>query len=298
MEWNGNWYSYYQDATERYRFYYLPDSFQIGKRRESGQPTMSLQFLDSSQQTISKLEYYAPPVVNSERLKAAAAQLLRYAQPLPEGVDSLEFPPLRTTKNLQFRLSLPGANNSLDVLQNRNARLNLQVGIFDTLNLAVPEEFQAVWDAMFSTRQEKTLFTGQVIVEIEGGYLEEIPFQARLQDNPNTLWDAIFLADVPAQYVKSIEVKTFKELFNSPPLRPQDQIISILVDFERSDTVELTAQKLNVTAKLTLPIKDLVVRQVDAGVYRYKLEVIRHSRKQTYDWQETTMEILYPDVEV
>lgn len=300
VEWNGNWYNYYQDATERYRFYYLPDSFQIGKRRDSGQPTISLQFqfLDSSQQTLSKLEYYAPPVVNTERLKAAATKLLRFAQPLPEGVDSLEFPPLKTPKNLQFRLSLPGENGSLDVLQNRNARLNLQVGIFDTLTLAVPEEFQAVWDAMFSTRQEKTLFTGQVVVEIEGGYLEEIPFQVRLQDNPDTLWNAIFQADVPAQYVKSIEVKTFKEMFNPPALRPQDSIISILVDFERSETVELTAKQLNATAKLTLPIKDIVLRQADAGVYRYKLEVIRQSRKQTYDWQETTMEILYPDVEV
>lgn len=300
VEWNGNWYNYYQDATERYRFYYLPDSFQIGKRRDSGQPTMSLQFqvLDSSQQTRSKLEYYAPPVVDTERLKAAATKLLRYAQTLPEGVDSLEFPPLKTPKNLQFRLSLPGGNGSLEMMQNRNARLNLQVGIFDTLILAIPEEFQAVWDAMFSTKQEKTLFTGQVVVEIEGGYIEEIPFQARLQDNPDTLWNAIFQADVPAQYVKSIEVKTFKEMFNASASHPQNPIISILVDFERSDTVELTASQLNATAKLTLPIKDLVLREVDAGVYRYKLEVIRQSGKQTYDWRETTMEILYPDVEV
>jgi hypothetical protein len=217
---------------------------------------------------------------------------------LPEGVDSLEFPPLKTPKNLQFRLSLPGENSSPNVLQNRNARLNLQVGIFDTLNLAVPEEFQAVWDAMFSTRQEKTLFTGQVVVEIEGGYVEEIPFQARSQDNPDTLWNAIFQADVPAQYVKSIEVKTFKEMFKASASHPQDPIISILVDFERSDTVELTASQLSATAKLTLPIKDLVLREADAGVYRYKLAVIRQSRQQTSDWRETTMEILYPDVEV
>ncbi|BAY99866.1 LamG domain-containing protein [Tolypothrix tenuis PCC 7101] len=295
VEWNGIWYSYYQDERQRDRFYYLPDSFQIGKRPESQEPTMSLQFqsINGTQQTVAKLEYYAAPIVNIDRLTFAATKLLQYAQPLPIGVKSLEFVPLRNTQNLQFRLALPGTEG----LQTRNAKINLQLGIFDTLTLAVPDDFQAIWDAMFSSKQEKTLLTGLVNVEIAGGYSEEIPFFIRLQAQQEQIWNAIFVADVPAQYIKNIEVKTYNSIFAPPPTRPQDQIMSILVDFEGSDAVELNAAKLTATAKITLPISDLILHREDTGVYRYQMTVIRRSGQSSFQ-RETTMEILYPDVEV
>ena len=62
--------------------------------------------------------------------------------------------------------------------------------------------------------------------------------------DPEKVWNAILDPNLPAEYLRSITVKTFREMFTPSPDRPGNQIMAILVEFERGDTVELNADKL------------------------------------------------------
>lgn len=293
-----NNHAYYQDVTMRQRFYYLPDQFEIG-RRETGEPTLSLQFLPNDQSweaPNARLDYYARPVVSADRLQAAAPTLRQQAA-LPSG--DLEFMPLQSVKSLQFRLALPTDDRFSALDQLRQARVSLRDGILDSLLLSF-SDFQTIWDALFSTRQEQSLLTGQVTVELANLEAEQIPCRIRLIGDPEELWQTVLDPNQRADYTKTIQVKAFRTLFDPPLDRPQDQIQALLVDFERGDTVELNADQLNASVELRLPIQALVLRHEDSGSYRYKVQVIRRGGKSSVDteWRQTSFETLYPDVEV
>lgn len=311
VEQNGMVSNYYQDSQERHRFYYLPDRFEIGTRLETNAPAMSLRFAApegsfDAEQMVAELDYYAAPVVDEDRLSAAVTHLSRYApDPLPAGADGLEFLPLRVGV-LKFHIALPRADGSVGLDWEREARVSLQDGIFDTLRLPLIQ-FQSIWDAIFSSRREKTLFTGYVEVSLEAvDPPEQIPFAVRFEGDPDELYERILEQTSPTQYIRTIEVRTVDAVFAAPPDRPEAEILAILVDFENSDTVELTAGSLTAQAKVRLPISDFVLRRADEGVYRenegvyrYRTKAIRkHGASPVSEWAETTMEIVYPDVEV
>lgn len=291
VPWKGISYRYYQDASDRYRFYYLPDSFEIGRRSDSEGPTISLSFESSDgsfdeEKIRAILEFYAAPVVDANRLEAAARALLNYApSPLPSGAEGLEFSPLNADeRKLQFSLSIPGQIGSV-----RNARVSLKDGIFDSLTLSL-KDFQAVWDAMFSSEVQNTLLTGQVAVEIPGFGRESIPFQCRLPDNKAQIWGTIE-KNVPTTFTKCITLRTVVATFL--------EIQSIVVDFDRSDAVELTASNLSASVTVRLPISMIFWGQEDPGTYHYKKRVIRKDGQQRLsDWLTTTEEIIYIDGKV
>ena len=297
VQWQDKWYSYFQNARERYQIYYLPDSFEIAKRTDSQLPAMSLRFKSSDgspdpEKMRAELDYYAAPVVSDARLAAAATALERYVSfPLPPGVEGLEFTPL-SVDNLKFQVSLPHGDGSPSFEWQRNARVSLQDGIFDTLSLPLIE-FGQVWEAIFSSKREKTLFTGEVAVEVEsGGNMEKIPFAARFEGDSEMLFDGI-LDDAPGlltTYAVELEVATDEVVFDTSRADP---IIKILVDLGR-ETIELTREHLRDVGKVYFPIRNVILGIQEPGKYTYQVQVIYKSGKRD-PWQtkETKSEIIY-----
>jgi hypothetical protein len=293
VNWNGIWYRYYQDYQFRHRFYYLPERYEIGKRLSSQDPTMLVRFefpdndLDPDKMVV-KTQYYAAPVISSERLKAAEAELMnREFIPLPSGSKGLEWVPLQV-KNPQFHLQLPRSSNPESDTQRRDARVNLWEGIFDTLTLSFVD-FQEVWDAMFSAQQEKTLFTGDVEIEIVEGATEQLPFFGRIQGDAEALLNSILEPNVPITYSKTLTVKTVSSVFNTQQPNP---ILSILVDLGQ-DTIELTPAKLEAQVKMSLPILDIILRREDAGIYPFDITLIRQDGNQERYSDKSENEIIY-----
>lgn len=305
IQWQGKYYRYYQDEIHRHIFYYLPESFEIGKQGDSQAPSLSFHFKSpdgsSNPETmLVKLQYHAVPVVNPDRLTSAAQQLMdRGSITLPPDVTSPEFIPLQkeiSRFNLAIPEAIPNDNQTSKPSLHSNTKVSLQDGIFGTLLLSI-KDFQSLWDALFSQQVHKTLFTGQVEVEAIANQLERIPFKGRLKGDQETLFSTMLDANVSTTYSKTIEVRTSKKTFEAPSDHPQDQIQTILVDFEQSDTVEVTANQLIAQAQINLPLSDFILHREDKGKYRYKVKIVRASGEcNISDWHETTMEIVYPEI--
>jgi hypothetical protein len=111
------------------------------------------------------------------------------------------------------------------------------------------------------------------------------------------VWNAVLDPSTPAEYARTVRVKTFRQIFDAPPERPNDQVLAIVADFERGGTVDLTADKLEADAELRMPISDYVLRRVDEREYRYKVTVIRRAgRSADQEWRKDRTGILYPEV--
>ncbi|MEM9217484.1 MAG: hypothetical protein AAGD25_24480 [Cyanobacteria bacterium P01_F01_bin.150] len=272
-------YSYYQNARERHRFNYLPDAFEIGRNPETHGPALSLRFYSadgslSEESMQAELRYYAAPVIAQNRLEDAAASLKAYLpQPLPPGVDGLEFLPLRVG-HVKFYLSLPNAEGGMDLAWEREAQVSLQEGIFDTITLPMAE-FWEIWQAIFSTRRENTLFTGRVeVTVIEGQSADVIPFEIRSDSDQQTLLENILEPDTLQQFVQPVTVKVLQTLFSGT----ENNIEAILVSFERGDTLTFTQSILAQTANVRMPLRDplkLLEDSFGESKYRYRVQVIR-----------------------
>lgn len=121
----------------------------------------------------------------------------------------------------------------------------------------------------------------------------------QVQPNKESVWNAILDPNTPAKYEKKIQVKTFKQLFDAPAGSADKQILTIILDFEGNDSVDLSAEKLETEVTLRLPISDYILKRTDSGIYRYKITVIRlKSRTKDEDWRTDTTGILFPDIPV
>ncbi len=119
----------------------------------------------------------------------------------------------------------------------------------------------------------------------------------RTRPDPAALWNVLLDPATPATYAKSITVRALPALFQPPPDRPDDAIGAMTVEFQGGETVEVNAGQLSAVASLRLPIADLVLRHADAGVYQYRVRVIRNNGQTTLtDWISDTTTILFPDV--
>ena len=74
-------------------------------------------------------------------------------------------------------------------------------------------------------------------------------------------------------------------------------MFAVVVDFERGDTVELNADKLEADAKVRLSLADYVIRRLGTGEYRYTVTVIRASgQSKDSEWQTDRIGILFPPI--
>lgn len=197
-QWEGAFYSYYQENSRRYLFYYIPDAFKVVRRAESPHwPSMSVKFTSedgSVEKAEATLSYAAVPYVDPDRLRAAAAVLKGHVGgTLPPGVSGPVFQPLLAdAERLRFRLALPGAAGTTGPFRLRpDAQVNVKLGIVDSLPLSRPE-LHAVYDAVMAEGRGAALMTGEVEIslgETADLVAEKVPFIARMNDLAGEIFD-------------------------------------------------------------------------------------------------------------
>lgn len=181
--WQGAAHGYYQDASQKQLFYYLPDSFKLARRTNPPfYPLMTVHLDapdDSLESLVVTLDYIARPYVDLARLEAAREELRQF---VPASLEAEpEFQPLVAAETPLFNLALPRADTSTGPFQPREgASVHLRDGIMDSLTLT-PAQFQAVFDALMGG--STILLRGEVVVNMGTGATEApIPFEARLDD--------------------------------------------------------------------------------------------------------------------
>jgi hypothetical protein len=121
--------------------------------------------------------------------------------------------------------------------------------------------------------------------------------QVIVKPDAEAVWAVIVDQTKLPEFTRTIKVKAIKQTFEPKPDAPSDPVVAIVVDFERGDTVELNADKLEADAKVRLSLADYVIRRVDTAQYRYAVTVIR-ARGQTRDsdWRTDRIGILFPQI--
>jgi hypothetical protein len=113
--------------------------------------------------------------------------------------------------------------------------------------------------------------------------------------NKEAILDAILDPSAPGVYLRPITIKTFKPRFDPPQDNPNNQIISLVIDFEGGDSIELNADNLQQIVSLRTAVNDYVLRKVDQGQYRYKVRVVRLSGiTEDPDWRTDNRSLLIP----
>lgn len=188
---------YFQDKAQPHVFYYLPDSFKIARRPEAPHyPLMAVRVptpegaVEDPNALPVTFEYTAVPCVELERLEAAAEELgAQVPEPLPAGVEGLEFRPLLVdADDLRFQIILPRTDTAAGVVQ-EEVLVDLRSGISHRLTLPM-QAFKTVYDALFG--ESAVLFKGQVEVDLGNATndgIPPIPVIARLNDMAGELFE-------------------------------------------------------------------------------------------------------------
>ncbi len=181
--------TYFQDPVTPYLFYYLPDAFKIVRRPQSlHYPILSLDIhsIDGSEATTQvTLNYAAIPVINRDRLAAAAQELQRYMTgPLPTSVTGPMFQAL-ATDTARLYMQMPTATGGTMDQVRSAVRVNLDSGFKDSITLPLAQ-FSSVFNAVFS---DSILMQGYVLVDFSDIPDEQIPFIAQMDDMAGDLLD-------------------------------------------------------------------------------------------------------------
>ena len=186
--------TYFQDPVTPYLFYYLPDAFKIVRRPQSlHYPILSLDIhsIDGSEATTQvTLNYAAVPVINRDRLAAAAQELKRYiGGNLPEGVTGPEFKAL-TTDSARLHVRMPTGTGGTVDQERSEVRVDLDSGFKDSMTLPLTQ-FSSVFNAVFSDSSNSLLMQGSVLVKFSDISAEviPIPFIAQMDDMAGDLLD-------------------------------------------------------------------------------------------------------------
>lgn len=273
---DGNqWFVYYQDSSQRNRFYYLPDSFKLGIHQ--GKPLLALRFESKAGYTIdeltNELDFIALPYVNETRLRNHAEQLRQFAP----GMNQIVLPPLFDNDKTSYQLNIGKSST------HKPKSVSLQRGIFDTVTMN-GRYFDTVWGAIFSKNPIQTILTGTVTVEIQKGIKETIPVSIRLDASLNTqqTLDAIFQTEKVTTYEKTVKVETFDDFTT---------IKMFIVDFGEQ-SVRLQENQASGSVRVMLPLRDVILRTEDAGFYTYGLNVVTAQNQQNFPSQRSDAEDL------
>ncbi|MEM7334320.1 MAG: pentapeptide repeat-containing protein [Chloroflexota bacterium] len=288
--WEKTPYFYVQDNHYgKQRFYYLPESFQLSRQDDAGKSVLSLKFESpdgSKEKMKATLAFYGKPAVTQARLDAAKTALKSFADGKTPELHPL---PKKAVSKATFYLELPNLAGEAKSQERVDAQIDPALGIHDTLVSSI-DNFSAVYDALFSSKKKKTLFTGYVKFEFSGNDEITVPFEAQLQGNKKDIFKNI--ADMTfTTYRKKLTVKSYAAVFEKPDDKPDEQIISLQADFGQK-TIELTAKSLEKNVTIQRPIQEIIVGQADTGIYKYELTVIQKNLKKKSYQQETQSEIV------
>ncbi len=112
----------------------------------------------------------------------------------------------------------------------------------------------------------------------------------RVEPDDAAVLNAILSRDT-LDYYREVTVKAAPVLFQPIPDRPDDQILSILVDFEGGDTVELNETNLVQKARIDYPFDDVILRHAVDTRYRYSKRVVRADGRQERDPAPTEQDV-------
>ncbi|GIJ57316.1 hypothetical protein [Virgisporangium aurantiacum] len=177
-------YDYYEQADVPGQFLYLPDAFKLGRRTTAPfTPALLVTFStpDGRTETLTAaLSYVLYPVVDTERL-AAAAPALRAAVPLLPPDVEVRFDHVRVRADqLSLRLALPRPGGGVVREERPGVVSALDREITDTVVLDM-KPFQAVFNAMMGSGAAG-LFSGEVLVSVQPQENFVVPVVARLAD--------------------------------------------------------------------------------------------------------------------
>jgi hypothetical protein len=262
---------YYQDLSQRQRFYYLPDRFEL----QAGPAFPNVRIRATTDIDKYLIEYVAAPVVDPDRLHTdEAQQLLAEANRLaPTPFAHVEFEPLLgdlTSLSLMVPL-----NNDWSQQARPNTISDLYHPFNDVLALNA-EGLRRFWDALFAPG-DLPPFRGKINVSLgvpDAWAQHQLDFVGRVPAPAaeparstyiNNFWTAAFDATVPATFLRRIDVVADQAMFATAQ--------SVAVSFELGGVVMLTPQQLRGFTDVGQPIGDYVLNRADAGTYRYKLTV-------------------------
>lgn len=112
-------------------------------------------------------------------------------------------------------------------------------------------------------------------LEADGALSLSLESGAQVQPDEEKILDAI-LDRTTLSYFRDINVMAVSILFNAPPDRPQDQIHTLMVEFEGGNTVVLDQNTLTGTSRIDYPFDDVILRKVEFDDnYRYSRTIVR-----------------------
>ena len=215
LVWKERSHSYYQQAASPLRFYFLPDAFKVTRRDDPPRaPRIGIRFPnpDAPPETMPvTLEYVAVPVVDEDRLEAAAGELKRKLPELADETRPIEFEPLLCDATKLF-LTLPRGDAGPQLQERTGVTVDLRTGILDAVTLPMTD-FQAVFDALFGA--SAVLFQGEALVELDrDGSIpsERVPVNCRLDDLVGDVFD---MTAAPDAAIGGMKV-TLKNAIESP----------------------------------------------------------------------------------
>ncbi len=121
--------------------------------------------------------------------------------------------------------------------------------------------------------------------------------QVEALPDKEALYDLVLDPSTTASFLRAIKVKTFAPMFTAPAGKPEDQVMSIVVDFEDGTTVELTSDHLEASVNVPVPLAGFVLGMEGQQTYRYKVTIVRLSGATgDADWQTGESGMLFPSI--
>jgi hypothetical protein len=152
---------------------------------------------------------------------------------------------------------------------------------------AYPVDIAPMQSAQFTL----PIATGATLSDLDLSDVASVP-------DKDAIYDLIIDPSTPPVYLRSIQIKSFKPMFDAPAGAPQSQLMSIVVDFENGATVELRADQLEATVSVPVPLAGFVLGKTEDLSYRYKVTVVRLSGVTAdEDWRTGQSGILFPAVQ-
>lgn len=186
--------AYFQDQSEPWVFYYLPDRFRLARRDASPffpQMVVRIASPDGKLETATvTIDYVMEPSVDAERL-AAARDALHDEVPGAAGAgQEVVLRPLQARARL--KLWLPGPAGAV-LHEMGDLEIDLANGFLHSLTLPT-DGFQEAYAAAYS-QDATTVFTGQVLVDTGLSSADQIPCAIRFADTEGEVLDVVETAD-------------------------------------------------------------------------------------------------------
>jgi hypothetical protein len=276
-------YDYYQDNQDRSRFFYLPDKFELAKEPTDLPSISLLEFIPAEGQDAVKVEktrarfrFYGKPVVKNDRIERARRALGTQFGCAAQMISLQDAHNVAT----KFTQSLPNAEGiGANPRVQPNADINLSTGMRNELLLEFPQ-YQALWDAIFSTNKDNPLFRGWVDVDLlNGKYSKRIDFDGRLpKEQAKTYFYELTGIAQSITYSTAFTVNAYSQVFDPKPLNRQ--VLELELTFVPQTVVRLSKTKptepfQTASFELRRSIRDIVLGNQGTGRYPYRLRVIR-----------------------